>query len=67
VFLTLTDVLLALCILHAHNRNAALSSELQQTRASLEAAEGSNKLLTKTRDLLVAQLKNSKEVSFDTY
>ena len=46
----------------AGNLGASLGSQLQQTRENLEAAESSNKQLTKSRDLLVAQLKNSKEV-----
>ncbi len=46
----------------AGNQGASLGSQLEQTRALMEAAEASNKQLTKSRDLLVAQLKNSKEV-----
>jgi len=46
----------------AGNQGASLGSQLEQTRALMEAAEASSKQLTKSRDLLVAQLKNSKEV-----
>jgi chromosome segregation ATPase len=46
----------------AGHLGATLSQQLAETRALLEASEASNKQLTKSRDLLVAQLKNSKEV-----
>jgi len=41
---------------------AGVATQLQETRELLEAAETSNRQLTKSRDLLVAQLRNSKEV-----
>ena len=46
----------------AGHLGATLTEQLAETRALLEASEASNKQLTKSRDLLVAQLKNSKEV-----
>jgi len=41
---------------------AGVATQLQETRQLLEAAETSNRQLIKSRDLLVAQLRNSKEV-----
>ena len=41
---------------------SSLAEQLQQCQRMLDQSESTNKQLTKSRDLLVAQLKNSKEV-----